>query len=267
MIVFPNAKINLGLNITSKRQDGYHELETCFYPVFWQEALEIVTSEKTVVTISGIEIPNDGDNIVLKAYHILKKEFNLPPVEMHLHKIIPIGAGLGGGSADAAFTLSLLNNLFSLGLDEIQLMKYAVSIGADCAFFIKNKPMLAAGIGEQLTDINMSLEGRFILLAYPNIHISTKEAYANVVPKKSINSIQEVLEEMDILDWKNYLKNDFEDAIFKKYPTLLNLKQQFYDCGAAYASMSGSGSCMFGIFENDPQITFPEHYKVWSGKL
>lgn len=267
MIVFPNAKINLGLNITSKRQDGYHELETCFYPVFWQEALEIVTSEKTVVTISGIEIPNDGDNIVLKAYHILKKEFNLPPVEMHLHKIIPIGAGLGGGSADAAFTLSLLNNLFSLGLDEIQLMKYAVSIGADCAFFIKNKPMLAAGIGEQLTDINMSLEGRFILLAYPNIHISTKEAYANVVPKKPLNSIQKVLEEMDILDWKNYLKNDFEDAIFKKYPTLLNLKQQFYDSGAAYASMSGSGSCMYGFFENDPQITFPEYYKVWSGRL
>ncbi|MCK5368547.1 MAG: 4-(cytidine 5'-diphospho)-2-C-methyl-D-erythritol kinase, partial [Cyclobacteriaceae bacterium] len=175
MIVFPNAKINLGLNITRKRQDGYHELETCFYPVFWQEALEIVASEKTVVTISGIEIPNDGDNIVLKAYHILKKEFNLPPVEMHLHKIIPIGAGLGGGSADAAFTLSLLNNLFSLGLDEIQLMKYAVSIGADCAFFIKNKPMLAAGIGEQLTDINMSLEGKYILLVYPDIHISTKE--------------------------------------------------------------------------------------------
>ena len=171
MIVFPNAKINLGLNITRKRQDGYHELETCFYPVFWQEALEIVASEKTVVTISGIEIPNDGDNIVLKAYHILKKEFNLPPVEMHLHKIIPIGAGLGGGSADAAFTLSLLNNLFSLGLDEIQLMKYAVSIGADCAFFIKNKPMLAAGIGEQLTDINMSLEGKYILLVYLHIKV------------------------------------------------------------------------------------------------
>ena len=267
MIVFPNAKINLGLNITRKRQDGYHELETCFYPVFWQEALEIVTSEKTVVTISGIEIPNDGDNIVLKAYHILKKEFNLPPVEMHLHKIIPIGAGLGGGSADAAFTLSLLNNLFSIGLDEIQLMRYAVSIGADCAFFIKNKAMLAAGIGEQLTDINMSLEGKFILLAYPNIHISTKEAYENVVPKKPINSIQKVLEEMDIPEWKNYLKNDFEDAIFKKYPTLSKLKQKFYDSGAAYASMSGSGSCMYGIFENDPQITFPEHYKVWSGRL
>ena len=267
MVVFPNAKINLGLNIVKKRQDGYHELETFFYPVPWQEALEIVEAEKTKVAVSGIEVPNDGDNIVLKAYQLLKSDYDLSPVQIHLHKVIPIGAGLGGGSADAAFTLKLLNNLFELGLSDTQQMKYAVSLGADCAFFIKNKPMLATGIGEQLTEVEISLEGKFILLVYPDIHISTKEAFSNITPQNPTIRIHQILTKEKIHDWKHMLKNDFEPGLFEKYPILRELKQQLYDSGAIYASMSGSGSCMYGIFEENPQFNFPEHYKTWSGRL
>lgn len=267
MIVFPNAKINLGLNIIKKRQDHYHELETCFYPVQWQEALEIVESEKTTVSVTGIEIPDDGNNIVSNAYQFLKSDYDIPPVHIHLHKTIPIGAGLGGGSADAAFTLSLLNNLFSLHLNDKQLMKYAVSLGADCAYFIKNIPMMATGIGEQLTEVKISLEGKFILLVYPDIHISTRQAYSNIKPKKSNTSIRQILAEKGMPEWKDYLKNDFEVALFGAYPVLLKLKKQLYNSGAIYASMSGSGSCMYGIFDENPQINFPEHYKTWSGKL
>ena len=267
MLVFPNAKINLGLNIIKKRQDGYHELETCFYPVQWQEALEVVESDKTTVSVSGIEVPDDGDNIVLKAYQLLKSAYDLPPVHIHLHKIIPIGAGLGGGSADAAFTLALLNNLFSLGLNEKELMKYAVNLGADCAFFIKNKPMLAIGIGEQLAEVEISLEGKFILLAYPGIHISTKQAYSNIMPEQPKMRIRQILAEKEISEWKYFLNNDFEATLFERYPILMEIKQQLYDSGAIYASMSGSGSCMYGIFEDNPQINFPEHYKIWSGWL
>ncbi len=267
MIAFPNAKINLGLNIISKRQDGYHELETCFYPVPWQDALEIVEAKKTKVTISGEEVPDDGDNIVLKAYHLLASEFNLPPVHIHLHKVIPIGAGLGGGSADAACSLILLNKLFALELSDEQLMHYAVRLGADCAFFIKNKPMLATGIGEQVTDVALSLKGKFILLVYPNIHVSTKDAFSNINPKKPALHIKQIFAEKNISEWKHCLINDFEASIFNTYPILLNLKQRLYNSGAAYASMSGSGSCMYGIFEKNPQIDFPEKFTVWSGRL
>lgn len=267
MLVFPNAKFNLGLNIIKKRQDGYHELETCFYPVPWQEALEIVESEKTTITVTGIEVPDDSDNIVLKAYQLLKSDYDLPPVHIHLHKVIPIGAGLGGGSADAAFALKLLNHLFSLEIYDKQLKKYAISLGADCAFFIRNKPMLAGGIGEELTEVEISLKGKFILMVYPDIHISTKQAYSNVIPKKPKKCIRQILVEKNITEWKHFLKNDFEEAIFGEYPILMELKQQLYKSGAIYASMSGSGSCMYGIFQENPQITFPEHFKTWSGKL
>ncbi len=267
MIVFPNAKINLGLNIIRKRQDGYHELETCFYPIPWQEALEMAKAEKTTVTVSGIEVPDDGDNIVLKAYQLLKADYNIPPVQIHLHKVIPIGAGLGGGSADAAFALILLNGIFSMGLDDEQLMKYAVTLGADCAFFIKNKPMMAKGIGEQLEEIEVSLKGKFVLLVYPNIHISTREAFSKIKPKKAEKSIKHILLGESISGWKHALENDFELTLFKTYPLLQELKQRLYESGALYASMSGSGSCMYGIFKEDPQIDFPDTYKTWSGRL
>jgi 4-diphosphocytidyl-2-C-methyl-D-erythritol kinase len=267
MIAFPNAKINLGLNIINKRQDGYHELETCFYPVPWQEALEIVKAKETIVDISGIEVPDDGDNIVLKAYHLLKSDFDLSPVHIHLHKVIPIGAGLGGGSADAAFALKLLNDLFTLKLSDKELMSYAVRLGADCAFFIKNEPMLATGIGEQLKEAEISLKGKYILLVYPTIHVSTKDAFSKITPKIPEISIEQILTKKNIAEWKGYLKNDFEVSIFDKYPILQEIKKKLYNSGAVYAAMSGSGSCMYGIFSEKPLIDFPKAYTTWSGWL
>lgn len=267
MVVFPNAKINLGLHILVKRPDGYHELETCFYPVQWKEALEIIESDKTVVTTSGIVIPDHGDNIIFKAYQLLQAQYDLPPVKIHLHKVIPIGAGLGGGSADAAFTLMLLNNYFSLGLDDEQLITFAIQLGADCAFFIKNKPMLATGIGEKLSEANITLAGKFIQLVYPNIHISTKEAFANITPGAPSMRIRDIFEKNSLLDWKDVLSNDFEKPLFKKYPVLNEIKKQLYESGAIYAAMSGSGSSMFGIFDHEPEVHFPEDFKLWSGQL
>lgn len=267
MVVFPNAKINLGLRILKKRSDGYHELETCFYPVLWQEALELIESKKTIFTTSGINIPDHGDNIVLQAYRLLQADFDLPPVQLHLHKAIPIGAGLGGGSADAAFTLTLINDYFSLGLNDGKLMAYAKQLGADCAFFIKNKPMLASGIGEKLTETSISLKGKFIQLVYPDIHISTKEAYADITPEIPSMSIKDIFQQYSLSDWKDVLVNDFEKPLFKKYPILDEIKMNFYKSGALFASMSGSGSCMFGIFDHESDVHFPEDFKLWSGRL
>lgn len=267
MVVFPNAKINLGLNILNKRKDGYHGVETCFYPVPWRDALEIIESDKTFVTTSGSPIPDDGDNIVLKAYHLLATDFALPPLHIHLHKEIPIGAGLGGGSADAAFMLRLLNSQYNLGIDDEALKKYAVRLGADCAFFMENKPILAAGIGEKLEAIDISLAGKYILLIYPDIHISTKEAYSGISPRKPERDIKSILSEEPITSWKDHLNNDFEGHLFQKYPILKSLKKHLYFMGASYAVMTGSGSCMFGIFDERPDATFPKSYKTFVGKL
>ncbi|MCG8305970.1 MAG: 4-(cytidine 5'-diphospho)-2-C-methyl-D-erythritol kinase [Cytophagales bacterium] len=265
MIVFPNAKINLGLNILRKRSDGYHELETCFYPVLWRDALEIIDSDKTHITTTGIELPDEGENIVLKAFHLLKKDFDLPPIRIHLHKSIPIGAGLGGGSADAAFMLKLLNEKYMLGITHNDLLKYATRLGADCAFFLENRPLLASGIGERFSELKFSLDEKHIVLVYPNIHISTKEAYSNIVPKNPSVRIKDVLENHPIENWEGLLTNDFEAPLFKKYPILKNLKEQLYDSGGVYASMSGSGSCMFGIFDRMPALSFPDDFKIWAG--
>ena len=267
MLVFPNAKINFGLNILRKRPDGYHDLETCFHPVPWADVLEIVESEVFSISTSGIDIPDDGPNIIEKAYQSLSEDHDLPPVDIHLHKVVPIGAGLGGGSADAAFALRLLNEKFNLSLSDEQLIKYAIPIGADCAFFIKNKPMLASGIGEKLIEVELSLEGKKILMVYPGIHISTKEAYSNINPGKPEISIAEILKNHSIADWKDLLKNDFEESIFSAYPVLESIKEQLYQDGAEYAAMSGSGSCMFGIFNEKPKNTFPEKYNVFIGTL
>lgn len=267
MLVFPNAKINLGLNIIRKRQDGYHELETCFYPVSWKDMLEAVPSVAQSMSLSGIELPDDGINIVEKAYQLLNKDYPLPAVKIHLHKIIPIGAGLGGGSADAAFALRLFNDLFELGLTDETLMHYATQLGADCAFFIKNKPTLAGGIGEQLTEVDVSLRGKSLLLVYPGIHISTKEAYARVIPGEPKHSIKNTLTKKPITDWQYYLINDFENALFARYPELPKIKQTLYDHGALFASMSGSGSCMYGIFDKLPDIDFDPNFKIWSEYL
>jgi 4-diphosphocytidyl-2-C-methyl-D-erythritol kinase len=267
MVVFPNAKINLGLNIISKRQDGYHELETCFYPVPWKDALEIIKSDKIVFTTSGIEIPEDGDNIVLKAYQLLAGTYNLPPVQIHLHKTIPIGAGLGGGSSDAAFTIKLLNTFFKIGMDDAQMMKFAAKLGADCAFFIKNSPSLAAGVGEKLSNIDVSLAGKFMLLIYPDIHISTRVAFADMIPQVPSKKIADILSQQRLSQWKHDLVNDFENSLFNKFPVLKNIKTTLYNAGAQYASMSGSGSCMYGIFEKETEVEIPQNYIYWAGIL
>jgi 4-diphosphocytidyl-2-C-methyl-D-erythritol kinase len=267
MVLFPNAKINLGLNIITKRPDGYHELETCFFPVPWKDVLEIVESDKTELSTSGIKIPEEGSNIVLKAYQLLAENYDLSPIRIHLHKAIPIGAGLGGGSADAAFAIKLLKELFELDMDEAQMIHFASILGADCAFFIKNKPSLAYGIGEKLSGLDLSLAGKFILLIYPDLHISTKVAFSGIVPKRRTNSIADILNHRPISEWKKGLVNDFEKSVFSNFPVLKSIKSKLYEAGAEYASMSGSGSCMYGIFDKETEVEMPSSYNIWSGIL
>ncbi len=271
MIVFPNAKINLGLQILSKRTDGYHNIASCLYPIPWSDILEVLPSDSFSFTLTGL-IPEGekNNNSCVKAYEILKKDYNLPPIQIHLHKVIPTGAGLGGGSADGAFMLKLLNDLFTLKINESMLINYASRLGSDCAFFIRNKPAFVTGRGDELDEINISLKNKWILLLYPTIHSSTKEAYDGLDLqhlKKEI-SLTEVLE-LPITEWKTILKNDFEQTIFAKYPILSDLKNRLYEMGARYASMSGSGSTIYGIFDKEITIknNFPKDYHTWSEKL
>lgn len=252
MIVFPNAKINIGLNVVSKRPDGYHNLETIFYPVQITDALEMVPSEETKIFISGILIEgNQADNLVLKAYKLLKAEFNLPPVHFYLHKIIPTGAGLGGGSSNAAFALQMINDYFDLGLSSDKLIGLAGKIGADCSFFIQNKPVFATGIGNQLEKISLDLSKYQVLIAKPQISVSTAEAYRHIVPKQPEFSLKDI-STVPINKWKDIIVNDFEESVFNHYPDIRNLKITFYQMGAIYASMSGSGSAVYGIFRHLP---------------
>ena len=257
MITFPNAKINLGLNIVSKRPDGYHNLETVFYPIPLCDALEIVPSEtnETIFHPSGIAIAGDAnDNLILKAYRLLKNDFDLPPVQIFLHKNIPFGAGLGGGSSDAAFMLKLLNDYANLGLSDSQLEDYAARLGADCPFFIRNKPVFAEGIGNIFSPIELSLKGYYLLLVKPDISVSTQEAYALIQPKPAEESIVEILQR-PVNEWKNRLKNDFEHSVFARYPKIGEIKEKLYQEGAVYAAMSGSGSAVFGLFEGEIKET------------
>ncbi|NQU53872.1 MAG: 4-(cytidine 5'-diphospho)-2-C-methyl-D-erythritol kinase [Bacteroidetes bacterium] len=255
MISFPNAKINIGLNVVSKREDGYHNLETIFYPVKLADALELVESKQTGFTASGIEIDgNPENNLVYKAYELLQHDFKLPPVKLHLHKIIPFGAGLGGGSSNAAFALKMLNEYFKLKLSSTKLKLYAAKIGADCPFFIENKPTFATGIGDQFQPVNLDLSEYEILIVKPNISVSTPEAYQNVIPAKPKFNLKDI-ENLPIEKWRDTIKNDFEKSVFEKYPEIKNLKQTLYKIGAVYASMSGSGSAVFGIFRHLPVDT------------
>ncbi|MDN5212147.1 4-(cytidine 5'-diphospho)-2-C-methyl-D-erythritol kinase [Fulvivirgaceae bacterium BMA12] len=269
MLSFPNAKINLGLNIIEKRKDGFHNLESCFYPVPWHDVLEIVPSQKLSFQITGLEIPGDPmENLCLKAYRLLAEDFDLEPVSIHLHKIIPMGAGLGGGSSDAAATLKLLNQLFTLDLDEETLAGYASEIGSDCAFFIKNAATLAHGKGDQFLKITINLAEKYLVLVYPNIHVNTAVAYSGIIPQKPSHGIAKIIENEPLSSWKDQLTNDFEHGIFKQHPSLTHIKATLYQLGAAYASMSGSGSALFGLFEQMPQL--PEefdNYLVWKGQL
>ncbi|HEX7585784.1 MAG TPA: 4-(cytidine 5'-diphospho)-2-C-methyl-D-erythritol kinase [Prolixibacteraceae bacterium] len=270
MIAFPNAKINIGLYITEKRPDGFHNLETIFFPVGWSDVLEFVESEELRFTTSGIDISGDPEaNLVMKAYRLLKKDFVLPALKIHLHKQIPFGAGLGGGSSDGAFMLQLLNKVYDLKLSEEKLLGYAAVLGSDCPFFILNKPVFATGRGEVMNIINIALNGKFILLVKPPVEVSTAKAFQLVTPKKSTVSLPELLQ-LPVEEWKENIVNQFESSVFQQYPEIEAVRQQLYDRGAIYASMSGSGSCVFGLFRELPIIgkhLFPEPFLTFSQKI
>jgi 4-diphosphocytidyl-2-C-methyl-D-erythritol kinase len=249
MLVFPNAKINIGLRITEKRADGFHNLQSCFYPVGWTDALEIIPASEFSFSSSGMPIPGDSSrNLCVKAYDLLKADHGLPPVQMHLHKNVPIGAGLGGGSADAAFALKMLNDRFKLALTTDQLEAYARQLGSDCAFFVQNQPMYCVEKGDIFEAIDVDLTGYYITLIYPNLAVSTAEAYAGVQPRQPNESLRNQLTQ-PIAYWRETVHNDFEDSLFPRYPILRKIKEQLYDLGAIYASMSGSGSTVYGIFD------------------
>jgi 4-diphosphocytidyl-2-C-methyl-D-erythritol kinase len=251
MICFPNAKINLGLHIVSKRPDGYHDIETVFYPINLCDALEIVPAKGKKGRFIQTGIPVDGkpeDNLVMKAFHLLKRDFDLPEIDIYLRKHIPFGAGLGGGSSDAAFMLRLLNDFAGMQLSVEQLESYAAQIGADCPFFIQNKPVFAQGTGTVFTPITLSLKGYHLILVNPEIAVSTWDAYALVKPKQPDIPVCDIVR-LPVCEWKKKLVNDFETAIFPLHSEIEAIKQELYDKGAIYASMSGSGSSVYGIFE------------------
>ena len=266
MVVFPFCKINLGLSVLSKRADGFHDLETCFYPVPWTDVLEIILSDKFTFTTSGNIIPGDPqDNLCVKAYRLLSKDFDLTPVQIHLHKIIPTGAGLGGGSSDGAHALKMLNAIFALNISQSKLMEYAAMLGSDCAFFIQNKPMIGTGRGEILTEINFSLK-KFLVIVKPNIHVSTRDAFSGITPRAAEASVMDVISNHTVSEWKDLLTNDFERTVFTKHPHLAIIKQRLYDLGATFASMTGSGSALFGIFERETDVSEKFSDEVhWSG--
>ncbi len=255
MVIFSNAKINIGLNITEKRSDSFHNIESIFYPVDLKDILEIVKSD------SGLQFKNTGivvdslpeDNLIIKAYNLIAKDYDIQSVKIHLHKTIPIGAGLGGGSSNSVFMLKLLNDFFELSISNEQLTSYARQLGSDCAFFVKNIPIFASEKGDIFSDIDLDLSDYKIVVKNPNIFVSTQEAYSGIVPQIAEISLKNLIKR-PISEWKHTIKNDFEKEIFKKYPKIKELKDEFYNKGAIYASMSGSGSSVYGIFEKDKSI-------------
>lgn len=255
MLLYPNAKINLGLNVVERRPDGYHNIETVFYPIGLSDMLEVEPSETCSdysFSSSGIAIDGDPeDNLIVKAYHLLRSGYQFPAIDITLIKQIPFGAGLGGGSSDAAFMLKALNELFELKITPSRLEKLAAKLGADCPVFIKNKAVFATGIGNVFMPIKLSLKGKFLVLVKPDIHVSTPEAYSLVVPEKPGVSLVDLIQR-PITEWKDTIKNDFEKSVFAKYPEIETIKNGLYDMGAIYASMSGSGSSVYGIFESIP---------------
>lgn len=264
MITFPNCKINLGLNILQKREDGFHNLETVFYPLPFNDILEVVNSDtQTEFINTGISGGETKNNLCLKAYHLLKKDYPyLPEIKMHLHKAIPVGAGMAGGSADAAFSLMLLNEKFDLKITTEQLLVYASQLGSDCPFFIINSPCFASGTGEKLVKINLSLSSYKILLINPGIHISTKELFEKITPASPQKSIREIIQQ-PISTWRKDLKNDFEPVVFTMYPEIGKVKKSLYEHNAVYASMTGTGSTVFGIFNRDENVEIARNKKYF----
>lgn len=257
MIQFPNAKINIGLQVLKKRADGFHELSTVFYPVNYTDCLEIRPSDAFAFESYHKPIPGKAEeNLCVKAYTYLKAKHNLPPVHIKLVKNIPMGAGLGGGSADGAFCLKMLNELFELGYKAEELERIALTLGSDCAFFIRNQPALAGGLGEKLSpiDLDSQLSNLEILVVYPKISIPTLEAYQHIRPNPEQANLAELIQ-LPVTSWKGQIHNNFEDYAFQKYPELTKIKTDMYDLGAVYASMSGSGSAIYGFFPKISQKT------------
>jgi 4-diphosphocytidyl-2-C-methyl-D-erythritol kinase len=272
MVVFPNAKINLGLRVVSKRSDGYHDLDTVFYPIPVTDILELITNRELnqpefSFASTGLSIPGGIDqNLCYKAYQLLKKDHpDLPAIQVHLHKLIPMGAGLGGGSSDGAFMLTLLNEQYGLQLSNEQLKEYALQLGSDCPFFINNQPCAATGRGEIMKNIDLTLKGYHLVLVCPGIHVSTKEAFHNIVPHAANPTCEELVKK-PLSEWKSTLINDFEIPVFSLYPAIGEIKKMLYDKGAIYASMTGTGSTVYGIFEREPDLEniFPSHYQIIS---
>jgi 4-diphosphocytidyl-2-C-methyl-D-erythritol kinase len=278
MISFPNIKINFGLHVINRRTDGFHNIETIFYPVKFCDALELIgnpdnstSAHKILFGASGIPVEGNSDsNLIVQAYRLLDKDMDLPPVRVHLHKTIPMGAGLGGGSSDAACMIRLLNSKFELGLSDERMETYAASLGSDCAFFIRNKPAYVFGRGYELEPVTLDLSDFYIVLLYAGIHSNTALAYRDVVRRETLDPEQSLkkLVSLPSDQWKGAICNDFEQSVFRAFPLLEQLKQDLYEAGATYASMSGSGSAMFGLFTKKPQLTEKlRQYVCYEGSL
>lgn len=273
MLSFPHAKINLGLSIKEKRPDGYHDLETIFLPIGFKDALEIIEDRpaSTRLSATGLSVPGDAsNNLVLKAYTLLKKDFpSLPPLSVHLHKVVPMGAGLGGGSSDGTFMLKMLNESFDLGLSASALAQYALQLGSDCPFFLYDHACFASGRGEKLQKLSIpQLVGYHLYVICPDLPISTSEAFKGINPRPPRFPLQQI-NKLPIEHWRDNIYNDFEDTVFLRHPVLDSIKRHLYQAGASYASMSGTGSTIFGLFPTGDQIDIqsPIPFRQWQGPI
>lgn len=270
MVVFPNCKLNLGLYVTRKRNDGYHDLLTCFYPLNWCDALEVTETkvgDPAFSFVSSGRLIAGGleENLIYKCWQIIQADYQLPPLSVHLHKNIPMGAGLGGGSSDAAFFLNLLDQKFELKMAMDYKMQIAAKLGSDCPFFLLNKPVQASGRGEIFQPSQVSLHSYFILCIFPEIHSNTRLAFAAIQPRQPIHPLVESLQ-LPIEQWASTLFNDFEEPVFSQHPILRSLKESLYKAGALYASMSGSGSAIYGIFRVQPDLSLTQNYSYYLQK-
>jgi 4-diphosphocytidyl-2-C-methyl-D-erythritol kinase len=269
MVAFPPCKINLGLQVLRRRADGYHDIETCFYPVPRTDVLEIVPAREFRFEQTGISIPGSiEDNLCVKAYRLLQKDYDLGAVEIYLHKLIPAGSGLGGGSSDGTWTLRLLNSVFNLSISDSKMADYAVRLGSDCPFFLHDAPMIGTARGEQLSPTKVSLKGKYLVIVRPDVHVSTRTAYEAVTPGLQKENIKSIVESIPVNQWQGRLVNQFEPVVMSNHPVIGQIRDNLYRAGAVFAGMSGSGSAVFGLFEAQKDLSnnFTD-MDYWSGWL